>query len=78
MKRCKCGSFALNIKPESGFCDVCFYKQLIPVAEQFVAEHSEMKKFLAGFGPDKGCDCDGCRIARAVIGTPDEKKIKQK
>lgn len=28
-KQPRCGSYALNIAPESGYCDVCYYKNLL-------------------------------------------------
>ena len=42
MKRCKtvgCGSYALNVKEESGFCDVCYYK--IPLLNLLARVHGD-------------------------------------
>ena len=33
MERCNCGSYALNISPESGLCDVCHFKHRAEKAE---------------------------------------------
>ena len=38
------------------------------MARQLVKEHSELKKFTAGFGTAELCTCKGCEIARRLYG----------
>jgi len=46
MKTCKCGSYALNIAPKSGLCDVCYWREKYESLKQSHAELLENIKYL--------------------------------
>jgi len=49
MKTCKCGSYALNIAPKSGLCDVCYWKNKHEALKQCHAELIDELGCLMGY-----------------------------
>ena len=42
-------------------------KALVKVAAMSEIEHAEIKKFMAGFGESKQCNCISCDLIRSVF-----------
>lgn len=42
-------------------------KSAVKLAEMYLKDHAELRKFLAGFRKPITCECDGCSIARYII-----------
>lgn len=64
MKQCECGSYALNIDPDSRRCDVCYYKHKVELLEQATISTPMkavcMGEFAIVHRPDPYCErCGG-------------------
>jgi len=60
MKCKKCHSYALNIAPKSGFCDVCYYKSHL--FNLLAILHGDGGHYIDKHGVDKAVK-DGKKIA---------------